>query len=922
MKFFIKLTAVFLILSMLLISAVSCFSGNTRGNGEKTTTSGKHSESVSDPGLPDVQKEDSPLLEITEIMVQNSVGATAPDGQPHPWIELMAKESIDLSEYSLLYSDGSSYNLPKVSLKAGEYYLVFMYEDGFDITPDTSARLSLMHGDYLCQSLVYINRSENCSYIVKDGSESSTPTPGYENVLDADKLIITELMCDNSLYPIDGALCDWIEIFNAGEVDLLLSDYWASDKPDIPYLSRLPEVTLKPGEYLVLCGDRELSFGLSKSGETVLLTRKDGVTSCSVTYEPFDENCSYTSDLGICKTPSPGYPNGKDGMYRYISDRGGLVINEVISSNSKYKKYNADYYDIVEIFNGTSESVNLGEYYLSDKSSNLQRYKLPDVTIKPGAFQLIYCTGDGGGDPDFGISSKGEKIFLTKEGGYVCDALNVPMLLHNMSYGRFEGKLAYFETPTLGSANKSGFETMSAPPTSNFESGVYSGPISVTLSGEGSIYYTTDGTEPTVSSKIYKGESITFDKTSTLRMFCKGAGTVRSEEVSRSFAVGIPDYSLPLMMIAVENNSVFGSKGVYNTSEKTELVARATYLVDGNEEFSVGCGLKIFGGMTRFYKKKSFQLKFRGKYGSSTLDYKVFDDLATESFNSLVLRAGGQSLLNRLFNDEFATSLASTSKNMPSLLVQSYKPVNLYINDQYMGIYFMREKIDEDFVASHLGVSPDSVTVIDYMTDVKYGKNDAGWKELWTFINKNDLSVAENYKYVVDRVDIDSLIDFYIMEMWANNTDTGNVRVCRSTEGDGKWRFILFDLDLGFGTANSGASTYLEKYSFKAKPYNAMLWQLLKNDEFYNYFNERLEFHLSSTLSVENVTARVNFIQNQIAADMPYEIDRWKKENSNYNQSVSEWNTSVKSLLTRRATQTYIERFRSEVAEYVGKIRK
>ncbi len=908
-----------LVICMLTGILTSCRLFN---NNDKIVTKGSGTpQDTIDSVVPPTQPEPNPILEITEVMVQNTIGPLAPDGERHPWIELRAKEALNLSEYAIVYSDSIKYTLPSVSLKAGEYYVVYMYSGGFNITPDSSAKLSLMHGEYLSQSFVYINRSANCSYIVSQGSESKTPTPGYENALEADRLVISELMCDNDLYPVNGTLGDWIEITNEGEQDLLLSDYWASDTPEEPYKSNLPEITLHPGEYIVLRCEHELSFGLSKSGDTVLLTRKDGVVSSSVTYQSFEENYSYTKD-GPCSTPSPGFPNGEQGMLSYLETRGGLVINEVISSNSKYKKYKSDYHDMVEIYNGTGENIELGQYYLSDKSSLLQKYKLPDTTLKSGKYQIVYLTGEGGEDPDFKISSKGEKLYLTRQDGYVQDVLSVPELPHNVSYGRYNNSLSYFESPTFGSANKSGLNGVTASPTSSFPSGSYSGPISVTLNGEGNIYYTTDGSEPTLSSKRYSGEDIVFSKTGTLRVIAKSGDKVKSKEVSFAFTVGIPDYSLPVMVIGVNNNSMFGSNGVFNTSEKTELPARATYLVNGKEKFTVGCGIKIFGGMTRFYKKKSFQLKFRGKYGASTLDYKVFDDLENASFNSLVLRAGGQSLLNRITNDELGTSLASTSGNMPTLLVQSYKPVNLYINDQYMGIYFMREKIDEDFVASHLNVSPESVTVIDYMKAVKYGKDDAGWKDLWNFIDKNDLSIDENYKYVCEKVDIDSLIDFYIMEMWANNTDTGNVRVCRSTEGDGKWRFILFDLDLGFGTAASGADTYLDGYYHNSKPYNAMFYNLLKNDEFYEYFNKRLELHLSSTLSVESVAARVDFIQNQLEADIKYEIDRWKDENSRYNQSVSQWKNNMKAFITRRGTETYIERFKTELNEYISKIRK
>ena len=37
---------------------------------------------------------------------------------------------------------------------------------------------------------------------------------------------------------------------------------------------------------------------------------------------------------------------------------------------------------------------------------------------------------------------------------------------------------------------------------------------------------------------------------------------------------------------------------------------------EGKEGFSVDCGLKIFGGFSRAEAKKSFRLKFRGKYGA------------------------------------------------------------------------------------------------------------------------------------------------------------------------------------------------------------------------------------------------------------------------------------------------------------------
>lgn len=872
--------------------------------------------------------EQDPALEVTELMIKNEIGVTASDGERHPWIELRAKRDLNLSEYTLVYADSNSYKLPNKPLKAGEYYLVFIFKDGFDITPDTSAKISVIHGEYLCQSFVYINRGVNCSYLVSEGSESTKPTPGYENALEADKLMLSELMCDNDVYPVNGAVCDWVEVCNEGQTDLLLSEYWISDKPDDPYLSQLPNVTLHPGEYYVLCSDKNISFGLSKNGETLSLTRRDGVTSSVMTYGPFDENCSFTRDMGISQTPSPGYPNGREGFYRYLEERGKLIINEVISSNSKYKKYKSDYFDIVEIYNGTGEAVNLGDYYLSDKSSELTRYKLPDLTLGAGKYQLVYCTGRGGDDPTFSISSDGESLFLTDSSGYVCDSMLVPELLHNISYGRYDNKLVYFETPSLGSANKFGYEEISLPPTANIKSGEYSAAVSVTLEGDGTVYYTTDGSQPTTSSKQYNGEPIVFDKTGSLRMICKKGAYITSKESAYTYFINIPNYSLPIVMVATDEDEMFGEDGVYTKSVKTEIPAHVSYFEDGVERFSIGCGIKLFGATSIYYAKKSFQLKFRGKYGVSKLEYKMFDNLDIDSFNALVLRAGGQAQYRSMMADEVATSIAGRSGAMPSLLVQDYKPCDLYVNDRYMGVYFIREKINEDFVASHLGGNPEDVTIIHDFWNGSFsidGPDGAEWKSIWSYVQNKDLRVDSNYEYIKSVIDIDSLIDFYLMEMFVNNTDSGNLRVCKSRNGDGKWRWILFDLDLSFEASRSGAVSYLGSLSVKRRPFNPVIYNLLKNKEFSSYFEERMNMHVASTLSNEQVKGRIDAIYNEIAPDMVYEIERWKSETDNSGmsrlRSVSVWQNFVDKLY-RRSSKEYLDQYVSEITEQLERLRK
>lgn len=862
---------------------------------------------------PEVVYEEDPALEITEVMVQSLPGAREQNGECYPWIELRAKRDVQLSEYSLLYEEDIDYNLPAKALRSGEYYLVYMCSDGFNVTPDSSARLTLRHNEAICQSFVYINRSENCSYLTENGGETSTPTPGYENARDPDPLIISELMCDNNLYPIDGVMGDWIEIANTGEKEILLSDYFISDKPSKPYISRLPDITLESGGYYVIFCDENLGFSLSKEGETVLLTRRDGVVSSSLTYTQFEENSSFLASGEICSLPSPGYENTNEGAFAYASAGRGLVINEVISSNTKYKKYSKDYFDMVELYNAGEETVNLGEYFLSDKSKELQRYRLPETKLAPGKYYIVYCTGLGGLDPEFSLSLSGDKLYLTKEDGSFCDTLNIPELLTDISYGRGENGFWYFETPTFGSKNADvGCVGISTPALSSVPEGVYEDNVSFVLSADGDIYYTTDGSAPTVKSKKYAGETIDFKSSACLRAVVKKEGYITSKESSFTYLVGLPTLSMPVFSVAVSDSEMFGSSGIYTKSKKgVELSARAVLFENGEAKFSVGCGIKLFGNTSVKFDKKSFQLKFKNRYGTSSLEYKVFDYSDLSSFKSLVLRSGSQGQQTNLINDEFTTCLWRDA----AFLVQAFKPVNLYINGEYFGIYFIREKIDEDFVSAHTGADPKNVSIVYINTRIECGPDGKEWEELRQFAINNDLTKPENYEYIKSKIDFESLVDYFIAEMWCGQFDYTNLRVYKTREGDGKWRYILYDIDRAFTYSSATVNTYLGHYSTVLRPPNTVIYKLFQVDEFSNYFMEKCRNFLETTVNPERTNAVYNAILDYIRPDMPYEIERWKNGSIN-NETMASWEKWCKnrgSRLTQKYNDTYISMLESTI---------
>ena len=70
---------------------------------------------------------------------------------------------------------------------------------------------------------------------------------------------------------------------------------------------------------------------------------------------------------------------------------------------------------------------------------------------------------------------------------------------------------------------------------------------------------------------------------------------------------------------------------------------------DHSEEFQIDAGIRLHGGHSRRAEKSpkhSFRLVFKSEYGPGRLEYPLFGESATQSFNALVLRAGFNNVWN------------------------------------------------------------------------------------------------------------------------------------------------------------------------------------------------------------------------------------------------------------------------------------
>ena len=286
-------------------------------------------------------------------------------------------------------------------------------------------------------------------------------------------LVINEVMARNSSVVADeaGEYDDWIEIANAGSSAINLAGLGLTDHfegvPDFIF----PDVTLAPGEYLVVWadeqphqGDLHAPFKLDGDGEQVFLT--DGaVIIDQMTYPDLGTNLSWgrwADGVGEAQLLSMATP-GAENLNSILPETVVLKINEFMAQNTAgIQDENDQFEDWVEIYNPGPDSVELGGLFLTDDLTQTTQWALPDYSLPAGEFLLVWCDNDaedGEMHATFKLSAGGEEIGLYSRlaaGNELIDSVSFGAQTANVSLGReSDGGDVWvaFNEPTPGATN-------------------------------------------------------------------------------------------------------------------------------------------------------------------------------------------------------------------------------------------------------------------------------------------------------------------------------------------------------------------------------------------------------------------------------------------------------------------------------------
>ncbi len=423
------------------------------------------------------------------------------------------------------------------------------------------------------------------------------------------------------------------------------------------------------------------------------------------------------ADLSTRPNSFPG------GIWTYTLDPtsppANLVISELLAqAGGGLKDEDNQEVDWIEIQNRGAEAVNLSGWSLSDDPDNPGQWTFPDVALPPGGLVVVFASGkdrrpSGGGTlhTNFQLNAAGDYLglFTPESPRESMSEMSprFPAQRLGVSYG-FDaaGTPGYFSPPTPGAPNGEAapFRGFAGDPTFRPGRGFYTDPIDVEISSRtpgASIYYTLDGSEPTVEKgTLLAGRlQVAGDPRRgavTVRAMAVRDGYLLSDSVTATYIfvehvltqppnpAGFPtrwgpapavDYemdrdivtsplyresiaaalqAIPSISVVAAIDDIFGTRGIYSNPETQgagwERPASAELILpdgkqgpDGKRGFQINCGVQIQGGASRLPEKSpkhALRLLFKGDYGPTRLRYPLFPGSPVDSFDVVILRAG------------------------------------------------------------------------------------------------------------------------------------------------------------------------------------------------------------------------------------------------------------------------------------------
>ena len=761
------------------------------------------------------------------------------------------------------------------------------------------------------------------SYAATPGEKnkvSETAAENYTETQTGGDVVITEVMARNATYAPDenGEYWDYVELTNLSGAPVSLKGWYLTDDRTNIARWQFPDVTLEAGgTLLVHCSgyDRKddlkhlhANFRLGSDGATVLLTRGGNQTAALVDVPALETDQAYSLVNGRWTTgfaPTPGAANTAEnaavaGESIRSGNVHGVIINEIVAATSTSAP------DWIEIYNAGTQAVDLSGWGLSDNAARPRKWQFPAGSmLQPGQYAAVFCSGENKNEngqmhTNFNLAVEGGyAVTLSQPDGVIVDRIHVPRQYEDVSYGRIDGREGlYYFTLSTPVAKNDGIPYMgkAEAPEYSVRGGLFNAGDSIQLEMTAQpgarIHYTLDSSDPNEGSPMYTGP-ITITGTTILRTRVYADGYLESYMDTQSYLFDVNNAGGVYVVSLVSDpaNLTSDEKGILvkgpNASEKYPHTGAnfwqdweheahvEVFGGDGEELLSQSCGIKLHGQYSRAEKQQAFKVIARTKYGSNRFPIELFSARDYTEYQSFVLRSSGQDTDKTRMRDSILSALAKDT----SVLYQETEICVLYLDGQYWGQYNLRERINPESICQFEGWEgqEDNIDLVKANSNTMQGSNDS-FAALLQAVKNADQTTDEFYQNLDKAIDIQNYIEYMAVQIFTGNTDTLNVKRYRNANADGKWRWVLFDLDWAFYTDTNSINRWLTPGGMGAnsRTDNSLFIACMKNPRFRDEFLTHMGREMATTFTSENVVGMIHERYEILKPLLDDQLARWE----------------------------------------------
>ena len=294
-------------------------------------------------------------------------------------------------------------------------------------------------------------------------------------------------------------------------------------------------------------------------------------------------------------------------------------------------------------------------------------------------------------------------------------------------------------------------------------------------------------------------------------------------------------------------------------------------------------GIRIQGGGSRGFLPKSLNLYARKDYGGNTsFHYDLFG--TGYEAKRLTITTGGDDCYTKLKDRLVADLMADQDFS-----TMHYVPCVLFLDGEYWGFYHLTEKYDEKYFSYYYDVPEEDVIEIKN-NQIEVGTEDdlALYQEMKSFIEDSDMSLEDKYDRACALIDMDSFINYYAaliycgrcgdwpggnFALWRTRTAPDKEEDRTSAFQDGRWRWILFDVNSAAISSDLQDHDTL-RYVLKNKSMK-MFASLWANPDFRDRFARRIREYGQTLFSPDNVNALLDRYEAGMTVPMEKHLDRF-----------------------------------------------